>query len=237
MNESLSSRLARARCVFLDCDGVIFDSNGFKLKAMLEVLDGYPEAARLRMAEYWKENGGMSRRTKFEYFFQEIVPVDDAPSRIERVLVGFHELAVKGYETMNPLPSALELARRVGPARTFVVSGADQAELRAVFRDKAIVGLFADVLGAPTPKLDLVRQVLQRVGATPDEALLVGDGSRDFEVCRALGVHFVYLAEYSDWKGASAALSGADNVTRAPDWPWLLEAFGFASAGSEGQGE
>ena len=36
---------ARARCVFFDCDGVIFDSNGFKIVAMRRALDASPEVA------------------------------------------------------------------------------------------------------------------------------------------------------------------------------------------------
>ena len=226
LRESLKSRLSRARCVFFDCDGVIFDSNGFKLKVMLQVLEGYPEAQRRRMTQYWKDNGGMSRRAKFEYFFQELAPAEDAHQLIEKAVTRFHELAVQGYQELKPLSGALQLARHVGSARSFVVSGADQEELRGVFRSKAIAGLFADILGSPTPKLELVCEVMRNMKVGPRESLLIGDGSRDFAVCRELDIHFVYLAEFSDWEGASAAMRGIANVTEAPHWPWLLEAFG-----------
>ena len=41
----------RARCVFFDCDGVIFDSNGFKIAAMHRALAkaGFAVTARVRL--------------------------------------------------------------------------------------------------------------------------------------------------------------------------------------------
>ena len=80
----------------------------------------------------------------------------------------------------------------------------------------------------PRPRYPSVADVLARVGARPDRTLFVGDGARDFEVCRELGIHFIYLAQYSDWEEATATMSTAPGVSYAPDWQSLLSAFGVA---------
>ena len=117
-------------------------------------------------------------------------------------------------------------ARDAGRERCFVVSGADQAELVDVFADKGLTGLFAGVYGSPTPKLELVSNVLEALGCAPADALLIGDGAGDFRVCAALNMRFVYLAQYSEWRGAREALQGAPRVAWANNWDELLRAFG-----------
>ena len=134
----LRALYTRARCVFFDCDGVIFDSNRFKLEAMRRALSGHTPGELDAMEAFWRANGGASRFVKFEHFFTHIAPRDDVGS-----------------------------------------------------------------------------EVLAARGCAPNDALLIGDGAMDFRVCRELGMHFVYLAEYSEWLGAEAALEGAPHVSVA----------------------
>lgn len=219
----LKARLERAKVVFLDCDGVIFDSNGFKLEAMQTVLSEYPAPVRERMANYWRDNGGMSRRAKFEHFFRNMLESDDVEARVQGVLERFHEHSLAGYLEVDPLPGALAFARFVGRDRVYVVSGAEQDELREVFETKGIRELFAEVLGSPERKLKLVQNVLEHVRASADEALLVGDGARDYEACKRLGMDFVFLNEHSDWTRAQEVLSPDAGVIWADSWSEILQ--------------
>jgi len=139
----------------------------------------------------------------------------------------FGVYSLEGFLHVEPLPGALTLMRSVGRDRLVVVSGADQNELRQVFREKQIEPLVSEVLGAPIKKLQLVETVLAARGVPVDEALLIGDGARDFEACRTLGMHFVYLHEHSEWDGARAALAEASDVRWAETWTDLLAAAGL----------
>jgi hypothetical protein len=58
---------------------------------------------------------------------------------------------------------------------------------------------------------------------------LIGDGAMDFRVCQALGIHFAYLAEYSEWLGASEQLANAEPVSVAQTWQELLAGLGISS--------
>jgi len=217
----------KAPCVLLDCDGVIFDSNGFKLDALRHALAAYPAAAVAQMELFWSANGGMARHPKLEHFFRNILPAEasstEAPSiQLDRAAARFGEFARRAFTSAQPIAEALELARHAGRERCFVVSGADQAELRDIFRDKQLTHLFEDICGSPTEKLAHVRRILAEHSCEPPQALLIGDGAIDFEVCQRLGVPFIYLDQHSEWTAAKATLAGAPNVALFDTWPEVL---------------
>ena len=218
----LRARYQRAKCVFFDCDGVIFDSNGFKIDAMRNTLAAHGEGEVAQMVDFWRSNGGMSRFVKFEHFFTHIAPRADVQAHMRAASQRFGELARAAYDGVEPIPEALELARTIGASRCHVVSGAAQVELESVFAAKSIAGLFASILGSPRPKLDLVSGVLAEQRCAPEDALLIGDGAMDYRVSQTLGLHFVYLAQFSEWTYADATLDGASGVSVAPRWSDLL---------------
>ena len=214
----------RARCVFFDCDGVIFDSNGFKIAAMRRSLDGHSPAEIGAMEAFWRANGGVSRFVKFEHFYTHIAPRDDVQREMQAASERFGRLSLAAYEGARPIAAALELARAAGAERCHVVSGATQVEMQSVFASKDIARFFASIQGSPRPKLELVQSVLAEHDCPPSEALLIGDGSMDFRVCRELDMQFVYLAEYTEWTGAATALSSAPRVAVAQTWAELTRA-------------
>ena len=218
----LAAHYRQAPCLFLDCDGVIFDSNAFKLRACLAVLAEYPEPAVAEMARFWSANGGMSRQRKFDHFFRDLHPVTDVAAHVSAAVERFGTLSRAAFVDTTPIPEALLVARDAGPERSFVVSGADQAELRDIFAEKGLNRLFPAVFGSPTAKLDHVARILQERNCPAERALFVGDGGGDFEVSQRLGLPFVFLAQYSDWDGAREALAGAEQAIGVDTWTDLL---------------
>jgi phosphoglycolate phosphatase-like HAD superfamily hydrolase len=215
---------ARARCVFFDCDGVIFDSNGFKIAAMRRALEAHDGAQIDAMETFWRANGGVSRFVKFEHFYTHIAPRANVAAEVQAAAERFGRLSRAAYDDVEPIPAALELARASGAERCHVVSGATEVEMQSVFASKNIAPLFASIQGSPRPKLELVKSVLAARGCSPRDALLIGDGSMDFRVCRELDMQFVYLAEFSEWTGAAEALADAPRVSVAASWAELRRA-------------
>jgi phosphoglycolate phosphatase-like HAD superfamily hydrolase len=179
------------------------------------------------MVAYWKENGGMSRHGKFRHFFSTISPGVSVEELAQAAVDRFTEHSLAGYAQSEPCFEALVLARHAGAARSVVVSGALETELEQVFAEKSIRGLFSAVLGSPTPKQELMRRVIERRGCRAADAILIGDGAADFRAARALGVHFVYLDQFSEWRTARQHLHGAPGVSWAPRWDDLLAALGI----------
>lgn len=218
-----------ADCVFFDCDGVIFDSNGFKVDAMLHALDDQNPRACEAMLAYWRENGGVSRWVKFRHFFEVIAPHPDAEGRVMEACARFGDYSRAAYSAHSPTPEAIALALHKGASHCYVVSGAAQRELESVFDEKSLSDCFAAVLGSPEPKLSLVRGVLERRGVSPRRSLLIGDGAGDFRLCRQLDMPFVYLHAFSEWTEAAKTLEGEERVVWADDWPTLLRALDVPS--------
>jgi phosphoglycolate phosphatase-like HAD superfamily hydrolase len=217
----------QAKVVFMDCDGVIYDTNRLKCDAFRYALDGYPTEAVEAIVAYHRRTGGVSRYLKIERFFAELHPVADPRAAAQTALQRFADFCERGYERMRPRPEALAFAERFGgPERVQVVSGSDEAELRRVFEAADLAHRFAGVHGSPVGKKTHLTRLLAAHKATAAEALFVGDGWGDWDAATALGIPFVYLAEMSEWDDGPSTIAAAGSalVTQADTWEDLLAA-------------
>ncbi len=217
-----------ADLVFMDCDGVIYDTNRLKCDAYRYALDIYPGPLVEALVTYHRATGGVSRYLKIERFFREMHPVDDPDQHIRSALERFAHFCERGYERMRPRPEALTFAELMGgAARVHVVSGSDEAELRRVFDAADLRHRFVEIHGSPVGKKAHFTRICAEAGVEPARCLFVGDGWGDWDAATALGVPFVFLAEMSEWDAALATLAEAPvskPVAIAPTWESLLQA-------------
>jgi phosphoglycolate phosphatase-like HAD superfamily hydrolase len=213
-----------ARLVFMDCDGVIFDTNALKCDAFRVALEGYPRDQVESLVDYHRQTGGVSRYLKFERFFREMHPVADPESAMKDALSRFAQHCEVGYARMRPRPEALAFAELFGPDRVYVVSGSDEAELRRVFERQEIDSRFVAIHGSPTTKKVHLRHLLEKHAVSSKEALFVGDGWGDWDCAKALDVPFVFLAEMSEWDdGPEIVAASRGPMAIAETWHDLLE--------------
>lgn len=214
--------------VFMDCDGVIYDTNRLKCDAYVHALDVYPRAIVDELVRYHRATGGVSRYLKIDRFFREMHPVADVDVHTRRALVRFSEFCERGYERMRPRPEALAFADLMGgPARVHVVSGSDQAELRRVFESAGVREHFAEIWGSPVGKKAHLSRIAAEAEVPLSRCLFVGDGWGDWDAATTLGVPFVYLSEMSEWDDGKATIARAPATARiaeAPTWDSLLHA-------------
>ena len=129
----------------------------------------------------------------------------------------------------------------------YVCSGGKQTELEHVVSHHGIAERFTEILGSPTTKVEHMRHVLATTGVAPEDILFVGDGWTDFKTSMAIGCHFVFLREMSDWtkapeqiaEGLSAAGLPADDRTRVTwcdTWEELYGRVCDADGGNGGNG-
>ena len=209
---------------FLDCDGVIFDANAAKAAAFRGALAPYPAELVERMVAYHQAHGGISRYAKLRKFFTEWCPVPDLDAAMQAALTRFSEVAKAEYEALSPVPEALAFAARAGAERVYVVSGADEEELRGIFDRKGIRRRFAEVHGSPATKREHFERILAARALSPRDALFVGDGRGDLEAARALDMPFIFLAAMSDWEDRAEHLRGVEVIET---WPELLARLAF----------
>lgn len=222
---TLSSLLSSPKLVFMDCDGVIFDTNQLKCEAFRYALDLYPEEDVEALVQYHMQRGGVSRYLKLQHFFEVIHPVADVALATQRALKRFAHFCEEGYAVLAPRAEAMAFAAHFGSENTYVVSGSDEAELQAIFKAQGIDMQFARVCGSPTDKQTHVKAILEAHRVQASECLFIGDGWGDFDCAQALNMPLIYLAEMSEWQEGKAHIASANfPALSAETWQEVLSA-------------
>ena len=206
--------------LIFDCDGVLLDSNRVKTEAFGLAALPYGTTAAERLVQHHVENGGVSRYKKFEHFLEKIVPEGmvqgGAPRDLpdyDALLSAYAAAVHEGLRTCAVAEGLEQLREKTPHARWLVVSGGDQAELKAVFNERGIADYFdGGIFGSPDSKGDIVARELA-TGNIKRSALFLGDSRLDHEVAAANGLDFVFVSQW----------------TEMPDWEQYLENFGVGS--------
>jgi phosphoglycolate phosphatase-like HAD superfamily hydrolase len=180
-------------CILWDFDGVLMDSMPVRDEGFRHVLASYPPDQVAALMAYHRVNGGLSRYVKFRYFFEVIrqEPITEA-----RVL----ELSAEFSEVMKRLllnealliQDSLDFVRRhYKEVPMHIVSGSDGAELNMICRSLKLDQYFVSIHGSPTPKKQLVADLLADRGYAPASTVLIGDSINDHEAAQVNGIDFI----------------------------------------------
>lgn len=181
-----------------DCDGVLLDSNSFKINAMREAVSDYPSVHQEEFIEYFKSNFGKSRYHHIEVFFNQILNRTAELGETEKILAHYASSCRKNYLTCSICEGALEIISSLDSQNTWVVSGSDEEELIDVFSKRGLTQYFKGILGSPTKKSDNIKQILLKENASPDSFCLIGDSMGDYEAALDSGVSFIFCELYSN---------------------------------------
>jgi phosphoglycolate phosphatase-like HAD superfamily hydrolase len=210
------------RTWIFDCDGVLLDSNEVKTRAFRAVASRYSDAAASAMVTHHVTNGGVSRYKKWAWFFDCVLRRDPEPGELEGLLAAFADACLRGLRQVDEDPGIHQLLaeiRRSG-SEAYVVSGSDQAELRALLGERSLGSLFDGVYGSPEPKVDLIGSIVNRPQRRP--AVVVGDSVYDHDAAKANGLDFVFVSHWTELDGwESRFVDGS--VTTVDDLTELLQ--------------
>jgi phosphoglycolate phosphatase-like HAD superfamily hydrolase len=191
-----------------DCDGVILNSNEIKTNCFKKILKKYNHNAVEEFINYHKENGGISRYIKLEYFLKNILPKYSNKYKLKHDEL--NNLLLKySYECINSLSNSdvtknlKEIRKITGNIPWIVVSGGDQDELKKVFEYKNIYKYFnGGVYGSPDKKTDIIDREIKK-GNINYPALMFGDSKLDHEVSVIHEIDFIFVNKWSDFKDYS----------------------------------
>ena len=144
------------------------------------------------MLEFHEVNGGLSRYVKFRHFF-EVRGESLSDDRLAELVESFSDYMRRRLTNpdflIQPTIACLEAYSQRLPM--YIVSGADQAELRYLNEQLMLAHHFRGIYGSPTPKIELVRRIVADNGYTPDECVLIGDSINDYEAADKNNIEFV----------------------------------------------
>lgn len=186
-------------CIF-DCDGVILDSNKIKTNAFKQALKDEPRDKISELVKYHKENGGVSRYKKFEYFYKKISPSENYDKRLEIALDTFATLVRKELLEADFIPGILSFINSLNESNLscFVNSGSDEKELNQIFSIKGISDRFKGIFGSPATKFENTRKILDLMG--DKKYLFFGDSKSDYLSAKEFDIDFIFVDGFSEWK-------------------------------------
>ncbi|MEP4535156.1 MAG: HAD hydrolase-like protein [Cyclobacteriaceae bacterium] len=179
--------------VFWDFDGVILNSMPIRNSGFKEVLRQYSDQHVMKLMDFHLENGGLSRYVKFRHFQTEILkkPVDE--KQISDWSSQFSALMRTTLTNTNLLiKDSVSFIKREFMNRDFyIVSGSDGEELRFLAGQLGIDLFFKGIYGSPTPKQQLVEEILDKESVDRSKCCLIGDSKNDFEAAKFNGIDFI----------------------------------------------
>ncbi|TVU87584.1 HAD family hydrolase [Vreelandella titanicae] len=190
------------KTLIFDCDGVVLSSNQVKTDAFYQAALPYGEAAAKALVNYHVSNGGISRYKKFAYFVDHLVPSKSGPG-LDKLLERYASQVREGLMGCEVASGLQALRESTTQARWLIVSGGDQTELRDVFSQRGIAGLFdGGIFGSPDSKDVILKRELDS-GNIQQPALFLGDSKYDHQAASTAGLDFVFMSDWtevSDWQ-------------------------------------
>lgn len=178
--------------VLWDFDGVILDSMPVREYGFRKVLEKYPQEQVEELLNFHKENGGLSRYVKFRYFFEEIRNEDLKEEQLKSLTERYSEIMrAKLVSQKNLIPESVDFIKENYLDYTMhIVSGSDGEELRFLCNRLGIDKYFETINGSPTPKIELVANLVTKYSYKPKELCLIGDSKNDYEAAKENHIDF-----------------------------------------------
>ena len=182
--------------VIFDFDGVILDSVEVKTRAFAELAEPFGEEAIQLMVQYHRENGGISRFVKFEWFFRNVLQMPLSPAESKEWGHKFESLVLEGVLKSEFIPGALEFLQEFHSSLPlFVASGTPEKELNNIIINRNLNSFFRETAGSPRTKEEIVNGLLKKYRLHPSEVVFVGDAMSDYKAALACGLHFVGVTQ------------------------------------------
>ena len=201
-----------------DCDGVILDSNLIKTQAFKESLLNYPDEQVLEFLAYHRENGGISRYYKFNYFFDQIMKMENYEQSLQTALKDYANILEVELLSCSFVPGVIKFLSLLNDHKkdAYVNSGSSENELNKIFKLRGINNFFKEIKGSPDSKYSNMNHIFndRKKGS---KGLFFGDSLVDFQVANKFSIDFIYVESFSEWKDFPK------NITKIEDFEDLKE--------------
>jgi phosphoglycolate phosphatase-like HAD superfamily hydrolase len=179
--------------IIWDFDGVILDSMKVRDWGFREIFKNYENKEVEQLIDYHNLNGGLSRYVKIRYFFEQVLLQNITEDGVQKLANEFSFLMKKELTKKKFL-----ITETVDYIKTnykninfHIASGSDQNELRFLCVELGIAQYFNSIHGSPTPKNDLVKEILENENYALDNCVLIGDSMNDYEAAKINEINFV----------------------------------------------
>jgi len=180
------------KIIFWDFDGVILNSLPIRDFGFAKIFEDFDKSLVDKLLEYHTKNGGLSRYVKIRYFYNELLGQDVSDERVQELADKFStimraELTNKKYLIAETVDF---IEKNYKNYNFHIVSGSDEKELNYLCGELGLTNYFKTIEGSPTPKNNLVKNILKNYSYNPKECILIGDSINDYEAANINGLRF-----------------------------------------------
>ena len=178
--------------IIFDFDGVILDSIPVKTEAFRTLFKSFPQDIIDTFIAYHLENGGKSRYLKIKYFFNTLLDQEISQEEIIHYAHTYStltkkELSKEKYiiqETLHFIQTQYK------HYHMHIASGADENDLKSICNHLDLNQYFISIHGSPTPKSDIIKNLLCTYHYHKEETILIGDSINDFDAAQHNNITF-----------------------------------------------
>jgi phosphoglycolate phosphatase-like HAD superfamily hydrolase len=179
--------------ILWDFDGVLMDSMAVREEGFRTVLQEFPPDQVNQLLLFHRRNGGLSRYVKFRYFFETIRKETAAESTLSGLASAFSAIMRERLTQIDLLiPDSVNFVKaNHHHFKMHIVSGSDQEELVYLCQRLELSTYFNSIHGSPTPKRELIANVLSEQHYHREETVMIGDSVNDLEAAEVNRIQFL----------------------------------------------
>lgn len=179
--------------IFFDFDGVIIDSMSIRDEGFEIIARRVSNCNEIveRFLAYHRYNAGLSRYVKIRYLFENMLHKSITNDEINMYAAEFSNLMrEKLIDKKYLISETVDFINKNSDVAMHIVSGSDEKELNFLCKELGISHYFKTIEGSPTPKNDLVRNILTSYKYKLNESILIGDSINDYDAAVINGIKF-----------------------------------------------
>ena len=186
-----SDHIQIVKNIFWDFDGVIKDSVAVKADAFEQLFLPFGKQLAKKVRFHHEEHGGMSRFDKFPLYLSWSSQ-EKSESLVNEYAKKVSTLVKQQGIDSQWVDGALEyLQNNHENQQFFLVTATPQQEIEEIISELKIQYYFQQVIGSPTSKNRALKILLEKYTIDPEDSIMIGDSSSDYEAALANQVEFI----------------------------------------------
>ncbi len=181
-----------SQVIFFDFDGVILDSMDIREYGYRNIFCNHDSKLVQKLIDFHYKNGGISRFYKIRYFHESILKTKISEDEVNSLAESMSNCMRSQLNDKNRLidDSMNFIKKNYQKLDIHVVSGSEKEELHWLCEQLEIKKYFKSLEGSPTPKTDLVENIIKKWKYKPENCVLIGDSINDYDAAESSGIKF-----------------------------------------------
>ena len=177
--------------IFFDFDGVIAESVSAKTDAFKEMYMPYGEEIAVKVSEYHKRHGGVSRFEKFKYFHKELLNEEINQDKIDELAIQFSNLVLdKVINSQEVLGANYFIKKYHTKFKFWIITGTPTSEMEIIAEKRGISNYFLAIHGSPNKKSYWTEYLIEKHNLNRNETIFLGDATTDLDAANFSKTHF-----------------------------------------------